>query len=121
MSDRLPEEAKNFRLLGHDSSAAFGGGSIVEVSKGFAYVGSVGGSSFSAPEGFTVHDVSDPRKPHKVAEFRAPPGVHPDPLGRASRIRSGVHHHPIGACGCPLGARIRVSLMHANGTHRVHK
>ena len=76
MSDQLPEEAKNFRLLGHDSSAAFGGGSIVEVSKGFAYVGSVGGSSFSAPEGFTVHDVSDPRKPHKVAEFRAPPGVH---------------------------------------------
>ncbi len=76
MSDRLPEETKNFRLLGHDPSAAFGGGSLVEVSKGFAYVGSVGSSSFNAPEGFTVHDVSDPRKPHKVAEFRAPPGVH---------------------------------------------
>ena len=76
MSDRLPEEARNFRLLGHDPSAAWGGGSLVEVKKGFAYVGAVGGSSFDGHEGFTVHDVSDPRKPHKVAEFRAPPGVH---------------------------------------------
>ena len=38
--------------------------------------GAIGGSSFHGPEGFTVHDVSDPRKPHKVAEFRAPAGVH---------------------------------------------
>ena len=76
MSERFPEEAKNFRLLGHDSSAAWGGGSLVEVEKGFAYVGAVGGSSFNGPEGFTIHDVSDPRKPHKVAEFRPPPGVH---------------------------------------------
>lgn len=76
MSERFPEEAKNFRLLGHDPSAAWGGGSLVEVKKGIAYVGAVGGSSFNGHEGFTVHDVSDPRKPHKVAEFRAPPGVH---------------------------------------------
>ena len=76
MSERFPEEAKNFRLLGHDPSAAWGGGSLVEVEKGFAYVGAVGGSSFNGHEGFTVHDVSDPRKPHKVAEFLAPPGVH---------------------------------------------
>ena len=76
MSDRFPEESKNFRLLGHDSSAAWGGGSLVEVRKGFAFVGAVGGSSYSGAEGFTVHDVSDPRKPRKVAEFLAPPGVH---------------------------------------------
>ena len=76
MSERFPEEAKNFRLLGHDPSAAWGGGSLVEVEKGFAYVGAVGGSSYNGPEGFTIHDVSDPRKPHKVAEFRPPPGVH---------------------------------------------
>lgn len=76
MTGRFPEESKNFRLLGHDPSAAWGGGSLVEVKNGFAYVGSVGGSSFSAPEGFTVHDVSDPRKPRKVAEVRSPPGVH---------------------------------------------
>ena len=77
MSERFPEEAKNFRLLGHDRSAAWGGGSLCEVNnKGFAFVGAVGGSSYSGPEGFTVHDVSDPRKPYKVAEFRAPPGVH---------------------------------------------
>jgi hypothetical protein len=76
MSPRFAEESKNFRLLGHDPSAAFGGGSLVEVKNGYAYVGSVGGSSFNAPEGFTVHDVSDPRQPHKVAEFRAPQGVH---------------------------------------------
>ena len=31
MSQRYPEEAKNFRLLGHDPSAAWGGGSLVEV------------------------------------------------------------------------------------------
>ncbi len=76
MAARIPEEAKNFRLLGHDPSAAWGGGSIVEISKGFAYVGGVGSSSFNGPEGFTVHDVRDPRKPRKVAEVKAPPGVH---------------------------------------------
>ena len=76
MPAAYPEEAKNFRLLGHDPSAAWGGGSIVEMHKGFAYVGAVGGSSFNGPEGFTVHDVRDPRKPQKVGEFRAPPGVH---------------------------------------------
>jgi hypothetical protein len=70
------EEAKNFRLLGHDPSAAWGGGSLVEVRKGHAYVGAVGGSSYHGPEGFTVHDVSDPRRPRKVAEVKAPPGVH---------------------------------------------
>jgi hypothetical protein len=71
-----PEEAKNFRLVGHDPSAAWGGGSLVQIHKGHAYVGAVGGSSFNGPEGFTVHDVRDPRQPKKVGEFRAPPGVH---------------------------------------------
>ena len=72
----VEEEARNFRLLGHDPSAAWGGGSLVEVRNRHAYVGAVGGSSFTGAEGFTVHDVSNPRKPHKVFEFRAPPGVH---------------------------------------------
>lgn len=72
----FPEEAKNFRLLGHDPTAAWGCGSLVQVHKGFAYVGSVGTSSGHAPEGFTVHDVRDPRKPRKVAEVKAPPGIH---------------------------------------------
>ncbi len=76
MTEHYPEEAKGFRLLGHDPSAAWGGGSLVQVHKGFAYVGAVGGSSFNGPEGFTVHDVRDPTKPRKVAEFKAPPGVH---------------------------------------------
>ena len=39
MPDHIPEEAKNFKLLGHDPSAAWGGGSIVEINKGYAYVG----------------------------------------------------------------------------------
>ncbi len=76
MAEHIPEEAKNFKLLGHDSSAAWGGGSIVEINKGFAYVGGVGSASFNGPEGFTVHDVRDPRKPKKVAEVKSPPGVH---------------------------------------------
>ena len=76
MPDHIPEEAKNFKLLGHDSSAALGGGSIVEIHKGFAYVGAVGSASFNGPEGFTVHDVRDPRNPKKVAEVKSPPGVH---------------------------------------------
>jgi hypothetical protein len=71
-----PEECRGFRPLGHDPSAAWGGGSLVQVHKGHAYVGAVGGSSYNGPEGFTVHDVRDPRKPHKVGEFRAPPGIH---------------------------------------------
>src|ERR1700750_176426 len=76
MAVKIPEEAKNFKLVGHDSSAAWGGGSIVEYNKGYVYVGAVGGSSFNGPEGFTVHDVRDPKKPRKVAEVKAPAGVH---------------------------------------------
>lgn len=72
----FPEEAKNFRLLGHDSSAAYGGGSLVEIHRGHAYVAAVGSSSYHGPEGFTVHDVSDPKKPRKVAEVKSPWGVH---------------------------------------------
>ena len=44
------QEIKNFRVLGHDPSAAWGGG-IVEVSNGHAYVGAVGTSSYDGPEG----------------------------------------------------------------------
>ena len=62
--------------IGHDQGAAWGCGSIVEVYKGHAFVGSVGGSSGFAPEGFTVSDVTDPRRPRKVWEFKAPPGIH---------------------------------------------
>lgn len=76
MAEHIPEEARNFKLIGHDSSAAWGGGSIVEYNKGFVYVGAVGGSSFNGPEGFTVHDVRDPKNPRKAAEVKAPPGVH---------------------------------------------
>src|ERR1700733_7238918 len=76
MPATTPAEAKGFKLIGHDASAAWGGGSLVQVHKGHAYVGAVGGSSFNGPEGFTVHDVRDPSKPHKVGEFRAPPGIH---------------------------------------------
>jgi hypothetical protein len=76
VSQSYPEEAKNLRLLGHDPSAAWGGGSKVEIKKGIAYVGAVGGSSYNGPEGVTIHDVSDPRKPRKIAEIVAPPGVH---------------------------------------------
>ena len=36
----------------------------------------MGGSWYNGPEGFTAHDVSDPRNPRKVWEFRAPPGLH---------------------------------------------
>jgi hypothetical protein len=68
------EESKNFRLLGHDPSAAWGGGSLVEVCRGFAYVGAVGQNG-GRTHGFTVHDVRDPTKPRKVWEFKAPPGV----------------------------------------------
>ena len=76
MTKAIPEEAKNFRLLGHDPSAAWGGGSKVEVINGTAFVGAVGGSSYDGKEGVTIHDVSDPRKPRKIAEIPAPPGVH---------------------------------------------
>src|SRR3982074_1500190 len=76
MPERYPEEIKGFRVLGHDPSAAWGCGSLVQVHKGYAYVGSVGTSSGHAPEGFTAHDVRDPTNPKKVFEFRAPPGVH---------------------------------------------
>ena len=54
MPATYPEEAKTFRLLGHDPTAAWGGGSLVQVHKGHAYVGAVGGSSYNGPEGFTV-------------------------------------------------------------------
>src|SRR5215475_10819431 len=65
MTARQPEEAKGFKMLGHDRTAAWGGGSIVEVHKGYAYVGAVGGASYNGPEGFTAHDVRDPRNPKR--------------------------------------------------------
>ena len=68
------EESHNFRLLGHDPSAAWGGGSLVEVHKGFAYVGAVAGNR-EKTHGFTVHDVRDPMQPRKVWEFKAPPKI----------------------------------------------
>lgn len=67
------EEARNFKLLGHEPSAAWGGGSLVEVRRGYAYVGGVG---LNDNEGFTAHDVRDPRNPRKVFEYRAPAGIH---------------------------------------------
>ena len=73
------EEAKNFRLLGHDQSAAWGGGSRVEVVKGHAYVGAVGGSSYTDAEGFTVHDVSDPREPRGRISLARPGSSAPSP------------------------------------------
>ena len=57
--------SQGFKLLGHDRTAAWGGGSLVEVHKGYAYVGAVGGSSYNGPEGFTAHDVRDPAQPEK--------------------------------------------------------
>jgi hypothetical protein len=100
-----PQEAKNFKLLGHDRSAAWGGGSIVEVKNGHAYVGSVGNSSYNGPEGFTAHDVTDPRNPRKVFEFRAPPGIHMHKLRvvgdhflyvNAEKIKGEKPEHPTG-------------------------
>ena len=76
MAKGAPAESKNFRLVGHDQDAAWGGGSIVEVKNGYAYVGAVGTASYDGPEGWTVHDVSDPSKPRRIAEVFAPPGLH---------------------------------------------
>jgi hypothetical protein len=104
MTDRIPEEAKNFKLLGHDPSAAWGGGSIVEIHKGFAYVGAVGSASFNGPEGFTVHDVRDPRKPKKVAiddaelvRVHAGRRLHLGDLARLSRIAHVMDGETFGA------------------------
>ena len=63
MAERFQQESVNFRLLGHDQEAAWGCGSLCDIYKGHAFVGSVGGSSGFAPEGFTVSDVTDPRRP----------------------------------------------------------
>ena len=126
------EEAKNFKLLGHDKSAAFGGGSIVEVKNGYAYVGSVGSSSFSAPEGFTCHDVRDPRNPKKVWEFNPPPGVHMHKLrlvdphflyvnservrGYEGEMRSGIYIFDISKPGEPR--EVGFFDTPGNGPHR---
>ena len=69
----IEEESKNFRLIGHDPSAAFGCGSLVEISNGHAYVGSLG---VDGVEGFTVHDVRDHRG---QAGLRGGHGVGPYP------------------------------------------
>ena len=70
-----PEEADRFCLLGHDGSAGFGTASQVEISKGYAFVAGAGAYD-GGTEGFTVHDVRDPGKIRKVAEFRSPAGIH---------------------------------------------
>ena len=58
----IPQEAHNFHLLGHDPSAGWGGGSLVEVRNGHAYVGAIGGSSFDGTEGFTA--TTSPTRAH---------------------------------------------------------
>ena len=89
MPATTPAEAKNFRLLGHDASAAWGGGSLVQVHKGHAYVGAVGGSSYNGPEGFTVHDVRDPTSAEKGR--RIPRAArHPLPQAAHRRRRSAL-------------------------------
>src|SRR6478672_10377394 len=111
MADHIPEEAKNFKLLGHDASAAWGGGSIVEYNKGFVYVGAVGSASYNGPEGFTVHDVRDPNNPKKVAEVRSPPG------GDAGRnARTGLFIFDISKGGEPK--QIGFYDTPGNGPHR---
>src|SRR5258708_25804636 len=75
MAESYPEEIKGFRVLGHDPSAAWGCGSLVQVHKGYAYVGSGGTSSGHAPEGFTAHAGRDPKNPKKVFQLPTPPGV----------------------------------------------
>ena len=65
-----PRRSKGFKLLGHDPLRRLGRRQHRQVHKGYAYVGAVGGASYNGPEGFTAHDVRDPRNPKKVYEFK---------------------------------------------------
>ena len=47
------------------------GGGQVYVDKGFAYVAHMDG-----PDGTTIVDVKDPKRPRSVAHLQVPPGVH---------------------------------------------
>jgi hypothetical protein len=71
MADLLtPTYAKNMRILGHtDQGGGRADGVQVMVHKGYAYIGHI----FS--KGFSVVDVSDPRKPTPVDYIAAPPNT----------------------------------------------
>jgi hypothetical protein len=47
------------------------GGGQVYVDKGYAYVAHMDG-----PDGTTIVDVKDPKRPRRVAHLQVPPGVH---------------------------------------------
>src|SRR6185369_5486157 len=47
------------------------GGGQVYVNKGYAYVAHMDG-----PDGTTIVDVKDPKRPRRVAHLQVPPGVH---------------------------------------------
>src|SRR5229473_1971150 len=93
MTTRQPEEAQGFKLLGHDRSAAWGGGSIVEVHKGYAYVRVVGDHHLyvnserlvgdkgkNARAGLFIYDISKPDEPREVG-FYDTPGSGPHRFG----------------------------------------
>src|ERR1700740_1401691 len=62
-----PVCAKNIEFVGHSDQAGRGDGVQVMVHKGYAFVGHM----FS--DGFTVTDVSDPRRPRPANFVAAPP------------------------------------------------
>ena len=98
MSTRQPEESKGFKLLGHDRSAAWGGGSIVEVHKGYAYAsirglqrGFMGGRELATD--FKHPDTGAPYNPDFAAMARSAgiDGISVDrPADLADAVRAAV-------------------------------
>ena len=61
-------EARGIKQVGHFDCA---GGGQVTVERGIAYIGHI-----DSPHGTTIADVSDPKKPRRIAELAMPPGFH---------------------------------------------
>jgi len=67
---------KGLRKIGYFGLRKIGyfdcpGGGQVYVNKGYAYVAHMDG-----PDGTTIVDVKDPKRPRSVAHLQVPPGVH---------------------------------------------
>jgi len=69
MTDLVPDYARNIRLIGQSDQG--GRSDVVQlvVHRGFAYIGQF------MPEGFSIVDVRDPRRPGPAVFIPAPPST----------------------------------------------
>lgn len=105
----IPVSARNIEFVGHTDQHGRGDGVQVMVHRGHAFVGHM----FS--DGFTITDVSDPRRPRPVNFVAAPPNSRALHLQTHSDLLLTVNApEHLGVAGLLRSERLLQSLDHRN-------